>query len=228
MDFLLQAGGKIMRRPVLVILLTLVAMPVLMSVVASPARCQYHEDDQWEERHNRAQPPGRVMDAIGVVPGMVIAEIGAGRGRYAVHMASRVGSEGKVYANDIDSDALAYIRERCERDGIGNIETILGKVDDPLLPEGMLDLVYVINSYHHFDDPVALLENVIPSLKPEGRLVIIEHDWDKYGDKAGWHCKHQNDLIDEVYRSGFYLVDIMTFLEKDNINVFIPRSRLKE
>jgi ubiquinone/menaquinone biosynthesis C-methylase UbiE len=167
------------------------------------------------------------MDAIGVVPGMTVAEIGAGRGRYAVQMAERVGENGKVYANDISEDDLAYLRERCERDGIGNIETVLGDVTDPLLPEGTFDLVYVINSYHHFEDPVALLKNVIPSLKPDGRLVIIEHDWDKYGDEAQWHCKPQNELIDEAYRAGFFLVGIETFLEKDNINIFIPRSRLK-
>jgi ubiquinone/menaquinone biosynthesis C-methylase UbiE len=168
------------------------------------------------------------MDAIGVKPGMIVAEIGAGRGRYAVRMADRVGDGGKVYANDIDEESLDYLRERCERDGIENIEIILGEVADPRLPEGRLDLVYVINSYHHFEEPVALLAKVIPSLKPGGRLVIIEHDRDKYGDKAGWHCKQQNELLDEVYRAGFYLVQIETWLEKDNINIFIPRDRLKD
>jgi ubiquinone/menaquinone biosynthesis C-methylase UbiE len=213
-------------RTISVVGLTLLAISLLLTA-AIPAVCQYHEDDKWEERHNRAQPADKVMDAIGVVPGMTVAEIGAGRGRYAVQMAERVGENGKVYANDISEDDLAYLRERCERDGIGNIETVLGDVTDPLLPEGTFDLVYVINSYHHFEDPVALLKNVIPSLKPDGRLVIIEHDWDKYGDEAQWHCKPQNELIDEAYRAGFFLVGIETFLEKDNINIFIPRSRLK-
>ena len=184
--------------------------------------------DEWEEKWNRRQPPDAVMDTLGIAAGMVVAEIGAGRGRYAVQIADRVGKKGKVYANDIDAGALAYIRERCKRDGIENIETILGEVDDPLLPEGEIDLVYVINTYHHFDDPVALLEKVIPCLTPDGRLVIIEHDQDKYGDEAGSHCTPQNKLIDEVYRAGFILVGIETFLEKDNINIFIPRSRLKE
>ena len=217
-----------MRRSIIYSRLTLAALAVFFLAAATQAACQYHEDDEWEEWHNRAQPPEKVMDVIGVVPGMTVAEIGAGRGRYAVHMAARVGEKGKVYANDIDSGALAYIRERCERDGIGNIETILGKVDDPLLPDGEIDLVYVINTYHHFDDPVALLEKLIPSLKPDGRLVIIEHDLDKYGDEAGTHCTSQNELIDEVYRAGFILVRIETFLEKDNINIFIPRSRFGE
>jgi ubiquinone/menaquinone biosynthesis C-methylase UbiE len=208
--------------------LTLAFISMILTVSAPPVNAQYHDEDKWEERHNKAQPADKVMDAIGVVPGMIVAEIGAGRGRYAVQMAARVGNNGKIYANDISGKDLAYLRERCERDGITNIETILGEVTDPLLPEDTFDLVYVINSYHHFEDPIALLKNVIPCLKPDGRLVIIEHDYDKYGKEAGWHCKPQNELIDEAYRGGFYLTGIETFLEKDNINIFIPRDRLKE
>ena len=217
-----------MKRPILTAGLVLAAGSFILAAAAPTAVHKYHRDDQWEERHNRAQPPEKVMDAIGVTAGMTVAEIGAGRGRYAVRMAERVGSEGRVYAEDIAADDLAYLRERCERDGIGNIETVLGEVNDPMLPRGGIDLVYVINSYHHFEDPVTLLKNVIPCLKPDGRLVIIEHDWDKYGEEAKWHCKPQNELIDEAYRAGFYLVGIETFLEKDNINIFIPRSRVRE
>lgn len=205
-----------------------IVISILAMLAAIPATGQSHDEDKWEEWHNKAQPADQVMDAIGVVPGMTVAEIGAGRGRYAVQVAARVGRNGKIYANDISEKDLAYLRERCERDGIGNIETILGEVTDPLLPDGKIDLVYVINTYHHFDDPVALLAKVIPCLKPGGRLVIIEHDRDKYGDKAGSHCTPQNELIDEAYRAGFILVGIETFLEKDNINIFIPRDRLKE
>ena len=206
----------------------LAAVMFLLAAVPAATQYRYHEDDKWEERHNRAQPPEKVMDAIGVTAGMTVAEVGAGRGRYAVRMAGRVGREGKVYANDISAGDLEYLRERCERDGIGNLETVLGEVTDPKLPEGEIDLVYVINSYHHFEEPVALLKKILPCLKPGGRLVIIEHDYDKYGDKAGWHCKPQNEIIDQAYRAGFYLVGIETFLEKDNINIFIPRSRVKD
>ncbi len=129
-----------MRRSIFTAALAVITVSVILSAAAPPAYCQYHEEDKWEERHNKAQPADKVMDAIGVVPGMTIAEIGAGRGRYAVQMAERVGEKGRVYANDISADDLAYLRERCERDGIGNIETILGEVTDPRLPEGKFDL----------------------------------------------------------------------------------------
>ena len=75
-----------------------------------------------EARLNRLQPPDRVLDAIGVRPGMIVAEIGAGHGRYAVQLAVRVGRNGKVYAEDIDADALNHLRQRCQRWGLENID----------------------------------------------------------------------------------------------------------
>ena len=121
-----------------------------------------------EARLNRLQPPDQVMDAVGVEPGMVVAEIGAGRGRYVVQLAVRVGEQGKVYAEDIDGAALQHCENRCRRWGLENVETILGDVIDPKLPEGELDLIFIISSYGHFSDPVALMRNARPALKPDG------------------------------------------------------------
>ena len=84
------------------------------------ANCSCQNPDAWEKRQNDRQPPEKVMDAIGVKPGMIIGEVGAGRGRYVVHMARRTGPEGKVYANDIDKVALDYLDHRCKRDNIPN------------------------------------------------------------------------------------------------------------
>ncbi len=181
--------------------------------------------DDWEARHNAYQPPEGILNALGIEEGMVVGEVGAGRGRYAVHMAHRVGKKGLVYANDINMAKLDYLESRCERDGIPNIVTILGTVVEPNLPEGELDLVYFINAYHHLDEPVELLRNIMPSLKPDGVLVIIEHDPDKYPE-AGSHSTRQDVLISEAYEAGYLLVRIETFLERDNINTFRPRKRI--
>ena len=200
-----------------------VTLVVLLMVLASAPACgQLRDPDAWEARHNAIQPPDKVMDAIGVEPGWVIAEVGAGRGRYVVHMAERVGSTGKVYANDIDGDALEYLEHRCERDGISNVVTILGEVTDPLLPVGALDMVYMINTYHHLDEPVELMRNIVPGLKPGGILVIIEHDSAKLPDEDE-HTTTQETLLKQVGEAGFELVRIETFLEKDNINIFCIR-----
>jgi len=173
-----------------------------------------------EARWNAYQPPEQVMDAIGVKAGMVVAEVGAGQGRYVVHMAARVGETGKVYANDIDETKLEFLETRCEHHNINNVETILGEVDDPLLPEGELDLVYLINTYHDLDEPVAIMRNIIPSLKPDGVLVVIEQDTEK--STSTHHAIDQQELFDQAEEAGYELVRVETFLERDNINIFRP------
>ena len=127
-----------------------------------------------EARLNRLQPPEKVMDAFEIRPGMTVAEIGAGQGRYVVQLAVRVGENGRIFAEDIDRRALDYLARRCARGGLRNVETIVGDIDDPKLPDNRLDRIFIISSYHHFDDPVALLKKARAALKPDGKLAIGE------------------------------------------------------
>lgn len=105
---------------------------------------------------------------------MTIAEIGAGQGRDVVHLADRVGPEGRIYAEDTDAEALKHLAARCRRVNVANVETILGEPAAPRLPAGKLDLIFVISSYHHFGDAVALMRNARTGLKPTGRLAAAE------------------------------------------------------
>jgi ubiquinone/menaquinone biosynthesis C-methylase UbiE len=162
------------------------------------------------------------MDAIGVEPGMVVGEIGAGRGRYAVHLAQRVGNGGKIYANDIDEHSLAYLKRRSERDGITNIETVLGKVADPCFPPSEMDIAFIINTYHHLNEPVAVLRNTIPALKPGGILAIVEHDPEKMGAEFARSTTSKEVLVKQAKEAGYDLVKVDTFLERDNIYIFEP------
>jgi ubiquinone/menaquinone biosynthesis C-methylase UbiE len=180
--------------------------------------------DSWEENSNKRQPPQEVMDVIGVKPGMVIGEVGAGRGRYTVHLAMRVGGEGKIYANDINEKSLAYLRERCKRDGIKNVETILGKVDDPLLPREALDMVVMVWVYHHLEKPVELLKNLIPSLKAGATVVIIDPAPERGGERDSHRPSTKASVEKEAEKAGFELIRTETFLPKDNI--FILRVKI--
>jgi ubiquinone/menaquinone biosynthesis C-methylase UbiE len=128
----------------------------------------------FEKRNNERQPPDKVMDAIGVTAGMVIGEVGAGRGRYTVHLARRVGDTGKIYANDIDREALDLLRYRCKRDEIANVETVLGEVDDPNFPAATLDMIFMVWVYHMVEDPVPLLRSFGTSLKPGAKVAMVE------------------------------------------------------
>jgi ubiquinone/menaquinone biosynthesis C-methylase UbiE len=175
-------------------------------------------DNANEARLNRLQPPDQVMDAIGVKPGWVVAEIGAGRGRYVVQLAVRVGENGKVYAEDIDSGSLRYLESRCERGGLNNVETIVGSVTDPKLPEGELDLIFIISSYHHFADPIALLHNARPALKPTGIVSIGE--WLPTEDNKSEY-RTPEKIEAEMKEAGYKLERIEKFLEKNNLYIYI-------
>ena len=191
-------------------------------------RIQSTRVEAWEKKINEErQPPEEVMDAIGVRPDMIIGEVGAGRGRYTVHLASRVGHSGKIYANDISEDALAYLRQRCERDNIQNIEIILGEVDDPLFPDGSLDMAIMVWVYHMLEKPVPLLKNLKPSLKPGATLVILDPPDEEIDDEI----KHMGGTLDPDRptikeriekggaEAGFELVQTLTFLPKDTIYI---------
>jgi len=193
-----------------------------------PAKAQSRGVDEWEKKINEErQPPEKVMDAIGVKPGMVIGEIGAGRGRYTVHLARRVGPAGKVYANDISDSALSYLRDRCRRDNIENIEVILGEELDPLLPEKALDMVVMVWVYHMLDEPVPLMKNMRASLKPGATVVII----DPLDDEIDAEIKEMKGKLDPdrltirerivqgMGEAGLELVREETFLPKDTIYI---------
>ncbi len=130
--------------------------------------------EAFEKRNNDRQPPDKVMDAIGLTAGMVVGEVGAGRGRYTMHLARRVGDTGKVYANDIDREALDFLRYRCERDEIANVEIVLGDVENPNFPEASLDMIFMVWVYHMVEHPVPLLRSFGASLKPGAKVVMVE------------------------------------------------------
>ncbi|MCP4218536.1 MAG: methyltransferase domain-containing protein [bacterium] len=175
--------------------------------------------DSWESYWNRKQPPAKYMDSIGIEAGMSVGEFGAGRGRYAVKAAERLGKSGTMYANDIADGKLEYLEHRCNRDGISNIVVVRGTFVDPRFPKVKLDVVYCINTYHHIDQPVELLKNVIPALKPGGILAIIEHDPRKVTD-MGNHCTPKETVLKQAEAAGFRLLRIETFPQMDNIYVF--------
>lgn len=177
-------------------------------------------DNDNEARLNRLQPPDKVMDAIGISQGMVIAEIGAGRGRYVVQMAVRVGEKGKIYAEDIDARALNYLERRCERWGLENVETILGEVMDPKLPEGKLDVIFVISAYHHFSDPVALLQNARSALKPDGKLAIGEWFPTDESPRSGTTPEKMEAQMKEA---SYRLERLETFLKANRMYIYIFR-----
>jgi SAM-dependent methyltransferase len=191
--------------------------------------------EEWENRINEVwNPPDKVIEAIGVKPGMVIGEVGAGRGRYTVPLARRVGDEGKIYANDVSEDALSVIRERCRRNGISNVETILGERDDPLLPERALDMVLIVWVLHHLEKPVPLLEKLKRSLRAGAPVILVEPkdsevdmEREAYGEKIDPSRPTMRERIETAAeKAGFELklIRMERFLPRDDIYVLEAKS----
>lgn len=169
-----------------------------------------------EVRLNERQPPDLVLKTIGIKPGMIIGEVGAGRGRYTVQIASRIGPSGMIYANDIEEDYLRSIEKRCIDHGLTNVKTVLGGLTDPKLPPAALDIVIMVNVVHCLAEPVTLFRNIKKSLKPDGVIAIVEGSLEKYPDAAGEWWPRSKLL--KIYKdAGYDLVREETFLPKDNI-----------
>ncbi|MBI2833214.1 MAG: class I SAM-dependent methyltransferase, partial [Acidobacteria bacterium] len=120
------------------------------------------------------QKPDQIMDALGIADGSEVADVGAGGGWFTIRLARRVGPNGLVYAEDIQRQMIEAIDRRVQREGLHNVRTILGAPDDPRLPIGRLDAILIVDAYHEIEAPLTLLGNAARSLKPKGRLGIID------------------------------------------------------
>jgi len=180
--------------------------------------------ESWERHDNERQPPAKVMNALGIKPGMTIGEVGAGRGRYTVHLADRVGPAGKVYAEDINRGDLDLLRDRLKRTGLQNTEVILGEVEDPLFPKNSLDLVIMVLTYHHLARPVALLKNLIPCLKPGAIVAVLDPDAVKDPGSRSSEYTSKEKIEREAGEAGFELVRLEDFLPKDNLFILRIKS----
>ena len=131
----------------------------------------------WLERPEREdeEAPSKALDALELKPGMVVADIGAGSGYYSSRIAKRVGPTGRVYATDIQPGMIALLDRRIKSEGLGNVTTVLGGMDDPKLPPASIDLAIMVDVYHELQEPQVFLGRVRSALKPGGRLVLIEY-----------------------------------------------------
>ncbi len=170
--------GRMKHRgsTIIVISILLTAFNVFLTAqeAAQAAKSAGQLAEPQEKRFNDVQPPELVMDILGIRPGFIVGEVGAGHGRVTVYIAARVGDKGKVYANDIDAAAVEYLKARCRRQGLANVEVILSLPDDARFPQNSLDLVVMTWVYHHVDDPVPLLKSLLSSLKPWGIVALVE------------------------------------------------------
>ena len=131
----------------------------------------------WLDRGEREseENPEAALDAIGIKPGMTVADVGAGTGYMTLKMARRVGPSGKVYAEDVQPEMLQRLRKNAAEAKLANIQTVLGGEADPKLPADTLDLILLVDVYHEFSQPQRMLRKMREALKADGRLVLLEY-----------------------------------------------------
>lgn len=192
--------------------------PTPRDEVDRPTSEPYKGDLSIFEDPNREQnlQLGRVMDILGVNPGARVADIGAGSGWFTVRAARRVGEGGLVYAVEINPDYLKHIDERAAREGLTNVRAVLGKEDDPLLPDAGVDVVLLLKTYHEVARPVSLLKNARRAMSPGARLGVIDRD-----GKGDDHGVGADTVIKEAARAGFKLVEQYDFVKPDGMDYFL-------
>ena len=210
----------------------------LAAQVAKEANSQYQTPDGRKtvaatlaapDRDQR-QKPGQLVKAMGVMQGMTVADVGTGIGYMLPFLSRGVGPMGRVFAEDIFDDYLAAARQTAEAQHLDNIVFVKGADRDPKLPENSFDRVLVLDVYHHFDYPGAMLAGIYKALKPDGKLVIVEYYKNETAMPNGRALTHirldMPDVIKEVQANHFHLtseseqipnVQYMLVLEKVKI-----------
>jgi len=161
---------QMFRRAARRCLLRAVASSLYALALAVPLSVAARQSDAELERFHRVDEVLKLLDAR---PGAVIADVGAGEGFFTVPIARAVVPGGRVIAEDIDEKALAKLRQRADREHVENVEVVLGTVDDPRLP-AQLDAAIIHNAYHEMTAHEAILTRIRESLRPGGRLLLIE------------------------------------------------------
>jgi ubiquinone/menaquinone biosynthesis C-methylase UbiE len=135
-----------------------------------------HQAADWLERPERDQEEHteKLVEQLGIKPGDVIADIGAGTGYFARRLARKTGPKGTVLAVDIQPEMLDLLTNQMAAAGIANVRPVLGTITDPKLPQGSVDLALMVDVYHEFDHPWEMMQAITKSLKPGGRVVFVE------------------------------------------------------
>ncbi|MEM6797596.1 MAG: class I SAM-dependent methyltransferase, partial [Acidobacteriota bacterium] len=176
----------------------------------------------WLEREDRVESerPDEVVKRLGLKPTDVVADIGAGSGYFSLRMA-RVVSEGRVLAVDIQPEMLEALDERQKALGLSNIEGVLGSVESPNLPAASVDLVLMVDAYHEFSHPIEMMRGIVESLKPGGRVVLIEYRGeDTFSRVHPLHKMTELQVRREMKAAGLRWLKTLDFLPEQHMIVF--------
>jgi arsenite methyltransferase len=217
------------------LLLTLLILPVSVTARDAVERDEHemhrlHNDPKAyigaleDPKRDAYQKPQEVMTALGIKPGEVIADIGAGSGYFTFRLAYHVGDKGKVYAVDVSPEMILHINRRIRELKVNNVVSILADPDDPLLPDRSVNRFFFSESWHHIEKQTKYLSLMKRMLKPGGEIVMIDFQKKELPVGPPLQMKiAREDLIKQMESNGFRLKNEQTFLPYQYFLVFVPK-----
>ncbi len=170
------------------------------------------------------QEPDRVIESLNLAPGAHVADLGAGGGYFLPYLVDAVGPEGKVFAVDVDPEVVQELRDTVAAAGYTNVEVVLGDFDDPHLPDGSIDLVFLCNTYHHIEDRPQYFSRLRIDLKPGGRVAILDPNAEVGGFVSLFldegHTSNANDVVAEMATAGYRRSQSFAFLMTQIFELF--------
>ena len=219
--------GQIAALPVLLLLLSAAAVPPVSLRAQDerrPAPVMGAAGADWLERPGRdeEQRPDEIVRTMGLRPGAVVADLGAGTGYFTRRLAKAVGQSGRVYAVDIQPEMLRHLKENIEKAGIRNVVPVLGESDDPNLPRGSLDWILLVDVYHELQQPKAMLAKMREALNRTGKIALVEY---RLEGLTALHVREEHrmskeQVLAEWEPAGFRLVTLHEFLPVQHFFVF--------
>ena len=181
-----------------------------------------HQAAQWLNRPGRIQEemPDEVVANMNLRPDEVVADVGAGSGYFSFRIAAQV-PDGKVMAIDIQPEMLQLIDERAAAEEVGNIELVLGEVDDPNLPANSIDAALMVDAYHEFSHPFEMINGLYNALRPGGRIFLLEYRGeDDSVPIRPLHKMTELQAVKEMSVFGLEWTDTLDFLPWQHMMIF--------
>lgn len=179
-----------------------------------------HQGAGWLERSSRTseEQPDKAIAALNLKPDSAIADIGAGTGYFSFRIAPQVG---KVYAVDVQPEMIEILNYLKDEKKIANVEPILGTETDPNLPESSVDLALMVDAYHEFEYPKEMMAGIVRSLKPHGRVVLVEYRGENpFVFIKPLHKMTQKQVRQEMTAAGLKYVETRNGLPQQHILIF--------
>jgi cyclopropane fatty-acyl-phospholipid synthase-like methyltransferase len=194
---------------------------------AQPHHQRFQDAERWsrvfdDPARDAWQKPDEVIRALRLAPGAAVADVGAGTGYFAVRLA-RALPQGRVYGADLEPDMVKFLGERAAREGLANLSPVQARFEGPNLPAAV-DLVLMVDTYHHIDQRPDYFRRLSSSLRPQGRVAIIDFTLDSPTGPPKRHRVAPDVVKEEMARAGYRLAEEHRFLPNQYFLVFAPGS----